>query len=100
MMDCGETESFKCEVNTEQILSYLTQSMHHDPSIREPAESYLSSYETNMVPGYLGSLIEIARNSETIKEVRMTKRRNYSVNDMVHHLDACLLCRRFDCFLS
>lgn len=69
MMDGARTDSFEREVNAEQILLYLTQSMHHDPSIREPAESYLSSYETNIVPGYLGTLVEIAQSAESVKEV-------------------------------
>lgn len=99
MMDCGETESFEREVNVEQILSHLTQSMHYDPAIREPAESYLSSYETNMVPGYLGSLVEIARNSEFVKEVRARRRRNFNSN-RVDLVDVSFLCRIFDYYLS
>jgi len=69
MMDGDGVDLFEREVNAEQILSYLTQSMHYDPSIREPAESYLSSYETNIVSGYLGTLVEIARSQESVKEV-------------------------------
>lgn len=72
MMDGTGANSFELGVDTDQILSYLGQSMHHDPSVREPAESHLSSYESNIVPGYLGTLVEIARKAENVNEVRKT----------------------------
>lgn len=96
-MDGTRGMSFERDVSAEQILSYLTQSMHHDPTIREPAEAYLSSIETNIVPGYLGTLVEIARMSESVTEVRAFESWWQQTGDPTD--DSTILCRIFDYWL-
>lgn len=65
--------SFAREVSREALSQSLLQSMHPDPSIRGPAETILSQHETNIIPGYVGTLVDIASSADAA-EVRCATR--------------------------
>jgi hypothetical protein len=43
-----------------EILRILSRTMSRDQSERGPAEASLSRYETEIIPGFLGTLVQIA----------------------------------------
>jgi hypothetical protein len=63
--------NFARELSRESVSQSLLAVSSPDPSIRKPAETILSQYETNIIPGYIGTLMEIASSADAA-EVRCT----------------------------
>lgn len=63
------SDPFQRQVSRDSVFQSLVSSLTPDPAIREPAEKQLSQYEKQSVPGYLGTLVEIACATNQVLEV-------------------------------
>lgn len=59
------------EVTTDLVFRTLSSSLSQDNAVRSPAEAQLRKWETKSVPGFLGSLLRVALETQSVEEVCM-----------------------------
>lgn len=57
------------EVTTELVFRTLSTSLSQDNAVRFPAETQLRKWETESVPGFIGSLLRVALETQSVEEV-------------------------------
>jgi hypothetical protein len=58
------------EFDRQSLCEVLRSSMSTDKKVRELAEASLARYESNIAPGYLGTLVQMAAQPSEVPEAR------------------------------
>ena len=60
-------------ITTESVYDVLSRSLSQDNTIRSAAEKQLHEWESDSVPGFIGSLLKIAQEFQNVPEVGVSK---------------------------